>query len=248
VKSKLPILLGFVAAASLVVAFLQWRAKERLAEETAQLRSALEPAEATSPAPPPRNVDSETDADAADKLELLRLRNEVRQLREGAKELDKLRAELAASKVENSGLRAAQAGGQSPSTNAPGLVTRQDWRFVGYSSPEATLQSFTYAMGSGDFDAFLAALAPADRELFMNNSQMTKEKFAAEAAQGAEKMVGYRILGRDPASTDEKVILAIEVLEADGKSKQQPLTFIRDGQEWRMSQEGRKQRNRTPSQ
>jgi hypothetical protein len=134
VKSKLPILLGFVAAASLVLAVLQWREKERLAAETAQLRSALEPTEATISAPPRPKSDPETDAATADKLELLRLRNEVRLLREAAKELEKLRAELAASKVENSRLRAAQAGGQSPSTNAPGLVTRQDWRFAGYSS------------------------------------------------------------------------------------------------------------------
>jgi hypothetical protein len=248
VKSKLPTLLGFVAAASLLVAFLQWREKERLAAETAQLRSALEPAEATSPAPPPRKIDSETDAAAADKLELLRLRNEVRQLREGAKELEKLRAELAASRVENSKLRAGQAGGQSPSANAPGLVTRQDWRFAGYGSPEATVQSYLSAMASGDFDGFAAAFAPADRELFMKDTEMTKEKFAAKAAQGADQIAGYRILGRDPASTDEKVLLAIELLDVNGKSKQQPLIFIRDGDEWKMTQEGRKQRNRTPSQ
>jgi hypothetical protein len=44
------------------------------------------------------------------------------------------------------------------------------------------------------------------------------------------------------------VVLAIEVLDVDGKSKQQPLTFIRDGQEWKMIQGGPKQRNRTQSQ
>ena len=240
-------MLGLIAAASLVVAFLQWREKERFAAETAQLRSALEPGEATSPAPPPRKIDSETDADAADKLELLRLRNEVRQLREGAKELEKLRAELAASKVENSKLRAAQAGGQSPSTNAPGLVTRQDWRFAGYGSPEATVQSYLSAMASGDFEGFVAAFAPADREMF-KDSEMTKEKFAAKAGHGADQIAGYRILGRDPSSTDEKVVLAIELLDVNGKSKQQPLTFIRDGQEWRLTQDGRKQRNRPQSQ
>jgi hypothetical protein len=48
-------------------------------------------------------------------------------------------------------------------------------------------------------------------------------------------MVGYRILGRDPSSTDEQVVLSVEVLEANGKIQQQPLTFIRDGQEWKMT-------------
>jgi hypothetical protein len=145
---------------------------------------------------PPEKIGPETDASAAaDELELLRLRNEVRQLREGAKELEKLRAEQAALKLENSRLRAAQAGGQSPSTNAPGLVERADWRFADYSRPEATVQSQLYSMASGDFDGFIGALAPADRDPFMKEREMTKEKFALKAAQGSEKMAGYRILG-----------------------------------------------------
>ena len=245
-NSKAATSLGLLAAASLVVGFLQWREKERLAAENARLRSLLEPAQNTSPSPPPRKIDSETDAAAAaDKLELLRLRNEARQLREGAKESEKLRAEQARLKLENSRLGTAPAGGEA--TNAPGLVAKQDWRFAGYGSPEATLQSFTYSMASGDLDGFIAALAPEDRELFMKDNAMTKEKFALDAAQGSEKMAGYRILGRDASSTDERVVLAIEVLKADGASEQQPLTFIRDGQEWKMTS-GPKQRKRTRSQ
>ena len=245
-NSKLAALLGLVAAASLVVGYLQWREKERLTAENAQLRSTLEPAQAASPSPPPDKINPETDAAAAaDKLELFRLRNEVRQLREGAKELERLRTEQAGLKLENSRLRMP---GESTPTNAPGLIAKQDWRFVGYSSPEATLQSLSYSMANGDYDGFIAALAPLDRETFIADSQMTKEKFALEAAQGAEKMAGYRILGRNPSSTDEKVILAIEVLEANGESKQQPLMFVRDGQEWKITQSGRKQRDRTPTQ
>jgi hypothetical protein len=246
VSWKLPTLLGLVAAASLVVGYLQWKEKERLASENAQLRSALEPTQTASSSTPAQKIDPETTTAAtAEKLELLRLRNEVRQLREGAKELEKLRAEEAALKLENSRLRTAQGGTESTTTNAPGLVARQDWRFAGYSSPETTIQSQLYSMAAGDFDGFLEALAPADRESFMKEDDMTREKFAAKAAKGSDNIAGYRILGR-VSSTDEKVVLAIEILEVGGKSKQQAMTFIRDGQEWKMTQIGR--RNRTPSQ
>jgi hypothetical protein len=247
VNSKLATLVGLVAAASLVVGYLQWKEKDRLASENAQLRSALEPAQSADSSTPAQKIDPETTAAAtAEKLELLRLRNEVRQLREGAKELEKLRAEEAALKLENSRLRTAQAGGESTTTNAPGLVAKQDWRFAGYSSPETTLQSWSYSMATGDLDGFLEALAPADRESFMKKNDMTKakEKFAAEA-KGSDNIAGYRILGR-VSSTDEKVVLAIEILGVDGKSKQQAMIFIRDGQEWKMTQIGG--RNRTPSQ
>jgi hypothetical protein len=235
VSSKLATLLGVITAASLVVGYLQWREKERLAAENAQLRSGVELAQTERPTTSAQEIDPGKNAAAeAEKLELLRLRNEVRQLREGAKELEKLRAEEATLKAENSRLRTAQGGGQSAPTNAPGLVAKQDWRFAGYSSPEATLQSLSYSMATGDFDGFLAAQAPADRESLLKDSTL-RERFPAETAQGSEKMAGYRIVGRDPSSTDEKVVLSVEVLEANGKIQQEPLTFIRDGKEWKMT-------------
>jgi len=241
-NSKLASLLALFAAGALVVGYFQWREKERLAAENSQLRSVLQTA--AGPPPPAQKIEHETNAAAvAEKLELLRLRNEVRQLRKSAMELEKLRSQQAALKLEDARLKTA---GQAPSTNAPGLIARQDWRFAGYTSPEATLQTLSYSMAAGDFDGFVAGIAPAEREPFMKETE--REKFATDATKGVEKMAGYRILGRDPLSNDEQIVLAVELFEANGTSKQQPLTFIRDGQEWRMTQREGKQQNPTPSQ
>ena len=232
-SSKLATLLG--VAALLVVGFLEWRQRKQLVAENAQLRSAIEAAQTAQSPSTAKEGDPEKDGVAAEKLELLRLRNEVSQLRESAKDLERLRAELAAAKAETSRLRTAESSSVSPAANAPGpgLVAKQDWRFTGYSSPETTLQSLLYSMGTGDFDAFMAGHAPAARESFLKESDLTKEKFAAESTQEMEKIVGYRIVRREPSSTDEKVVLSFEVLEVDGKSKQQSMTFTREGQDWR---------------
>ena len=138
---------------------------------------------------------------------------------------------MTAAKSENTQLRTPQAGTESTQTNAPGALPKQEWRFVGYSSPETTLQSLLYSLATGDFDSFMGGLASADRESFLKEDDLTKEKFAAET-QGTDKIAAYRILGREPSSTDEKVILSVEVLEVTGKTKQQMMTFTRDGKDY----------------
>jgi len=235
VNSKLATLFGSVAAASLVVGFLQWREGKQLAAENAQLRSTVEAAQTPESPTTAKEVDPEKDSAASEKLELLKLRNEVRQLRESAKELERLRGEVAAAKAENGRLKTAQPSNVATPTNALGFVGKEGWRFAGYSSPETTVQSLLYSMATGDFDAFIAGVAPADRETFLKEDDLTKEKFAAESTQGTDKIAGYRILGREASSTDEKVVLSVEVLEVNGKSKPQSMVFIRDGQDWRMT-------------
>jgi hypothetical protein len=234
VNSKLATLFGLVEAASLVVGYLQWREKQRLVAENAQLRSAAEAAQTVENPSAAKEVDPEKNGEATEKLELLKLRNEVRQLRESAKELERLRAELAAAKAENSRLRTAQSSNGSTATNAPGLVARESWRFAGYS-PEATLQSLIYLGAMGDFDGFLASLAPEQREEFMKDASLSREKFTAAMKEQTDKLAGYRIVDREASFRDGKVVLSVEFIEVDGKTKREPWGFRREGQEWKMS-------------
>jgi hypothetical protein len=203
--------------------------------ENAQLRSTVEATQTDERPSAAKEVDPAKDGAAAEKLELLKLRNEVRQLRENAKELERLRAELAAAKAESSRLRTAQTSNGSTATNAPGFVARESWRFAGYSSPEAAVQSLIYSGAMGDFDAFLASLAPEQREELMKDASLTKEKFTAAMKQQTDKLAGYRIVGREASSTDEKVVLTVEFIEIDGKTKREPMGVRREGQEWKMS-------------
>jgi len=234
VNSRLTTLLGVVAAASLVVGFLQWREKEGLVAENAQLRSATEAAQTVESPSAAKEVDPGKNSTAADKLELLRLRNEVRQLREGAKELEKLRAEMAAAKAENSRLRTTQAQGGVTGTNGPGFLARESWTFAGYSTPEAALQSWLYSTANGDLANSLASLVPEQQpELKEGNETLTPEKFALNAKKGAERLAGFEIVGRESPSADD-VVLVVRVHDVNGHSRARPIQFKRIGAEWKL--------------
>jgi hypothetical protein len=233
-SSKLATLFGLVAAASLVVGFLQWREKERLVAENAQLRSAVELVPIESTSPPPQEVDPDKNSAAADKLELLRLRNEVRQLRESAKELEKLRAELSTTRGENSRLRTTQAQGGVTGTNGPGFLAKESWTFAGYSTPEAALQSWLYSTANGDLANSVASLVPEQQpELKEGNETLTPEKFALDAKKGAERLAGFEIVGRESPSADD-VVLVVRVHDVNGHSRARPIQFKRIGAEWKL--------------
>ena len=221
--------------ASLVVGFLQWRERKQLAVENAQLRSAVDTAQMAESPSTAKEIDPENDTAAAEKLELLKLRNDVRQLRETAKELERLRAELAAAKAETSRLRTAQTSNGSTATNAAGFVAKESWRFAGYSSPEAAVQSLIYSAATGNMDGFLASLAPEEREELIKDANLTKEAFAAGMKEHTDKLAGFRIVSREASPTDDRVLLTVEFIEVDGKTKREPMTVRREGGEWKMS-------------
>ena len=233
-SSKLATLLGVIAATSLLVGYLQWREKERLLAENAQVRSAVEPTPIESTSPPAEEVAPDKNSAAAEKLELLKLRNEVRQLREGTKELEKVRAELSATRAENSRLRTGQAQGGVTGTNGPGFLARESWTFAGYSTPEAALQSWIYSMANGDLANSVASLVPEQQPAFNEqHGALTPEQFALDAKKGAQRLTGFEILGRESASADE-VVLVVQMHEVNGHSRARPIQFKRIGAEWKL--------------
>jgi hypothetical protein len=119
--------------------------------------------------------------------ELLRLRSEVTRLTERRRELvsvatenQRLLAQLA-SRGSNGG-----AGMKPP----PGYVRKSEAQFVGYATPENTLQSFLWALRNHDLTNFSQALAPdVAQEL---QSGRSPEAFFDQA----NGLVGLGIVGR----------------------------------------------------
>ena len=145
-----PFLIGLSLTAS--VAMLGAVAIQRLhvldlrAEQQQKLADATAPAEAL----PPPQVASYPSVSR----EVLQLRNQVGQLRRRRDELLPVRAEH-----DRLVLELAARG-----TNASGLprnfIRKSEARLVGYSSPEATLQSFLYAIRNRDLTNFFQAFTP----------------------------------------------------------------------------------------
>src|SRR6266516_557203 len=106
--------------------------------------------------------------------ELLRLRNEVRQLRAQQPEIEKLRAanQRAAEELKS--------GKFTPRRLADmdGAVPREKWSFAGFATPEATVQNF------------FAAIATADPEQIMRC--MTQEEAEGLRKQMAKDQEGMR--------------------------------------------------------
>ena len=145
-----PFLIGLSLTAS--VAMLGAVAIQRLhvldlrAEQQQKLADATAPAEAL----PPPQVASYPSVSR----EVLQLRNQVGQLRRRRDELLPVRAEH-----DRLVLELAARG-----TNASGLprnfIRKSEARLVGYNSPEATLQSFLYAIRNRDLTNFFQAFTP----------------------------------------------------------------------------------------
>jgi len=131
-------MLGAVAIQRLQVLDLRAEQQQKLAYATAP----------TDPTPP------QVASSPSVSREVLQLRNQVGQLRRRRDELLPVRAEH-----DRLVLELAARG-----TNASGLprnfIRKSEARLVGYSSPEATLQSFLYAIRNRDLTNFFQAFTP----------------------------------------------------------------------------------------
>src|SRR5207247_2659168 len=77
--------------------------------------------------------------------EVRKLRNEVSQLRAQRSELEPLRDEN--QRLKTAPIRSVSSAVQI--TQQPEYFARENWIFAGYATPEATLQSFLWAMREG---------------------------------------------------------------------------------------------------
>ncbi len=161
-----------------------------------------------------------------DNAELLQLRNEVGQLR---RERDALKQ------------RASQpAAGAGQSASNPGrYVSKEQLAFAGYATPEAALESMTWAVMKGAYDQFLAGLAPG---LLKDGSQQTREQFGADRQDKEAVFKGMQIVARK-ALDEDRVELKVKI-DADlgGQGIAPPIVIVRAvkvGNEWKMDDLGR---------
>jgi hypothetical protein len=164
--------------------------------------------------------------------ELLRLRSEVGLLRRQTNELARLRE-------ENRRLRGTLAAGEdfqatnSPPATAPeNIFPKESWAFAGYATPEAALQSFTWAMSTGDVRTFQASMSP-DGQLQLAGKYEGKSdtEIAASMVSDMDKTGGYRILGKDVVSENE-VTLNIYI---DGEDTQAKIKMQKIGNDWKFA-------------
>ncbi len=164
--------------------------------------------------------------------ELLRLRGEVGQLRWQAQDLEKV-------SQENRRLQAALTAKESSpgATNvaSPDYWPKNSWAFVGFASPENSLQSGLWAANSGDLKTFLSSVtgdmqATVAQDLDGKSDADAKAKMLDEVAS----ITSYRILNREVLS-DDQVVLTVAVEEGDQPAATAKLTMQKVANQWKFA-------------
>ena len=133
--------------------------------------------------------------------ELLRLRNEVGQLREQSTELANLRTALATEqKVQSAKPQVA------PIRWEP--IPKGAWANVGYATPEAAFQTICFAMSKGDVQTFMNSISPEQQSNTMKEFQAKSE---AEIASGwmaeMEPVDDFQVVGKIEVGQDQVQML-----------------------------------------
>jgi hypothetical protein len=157
--------------------------------------------------------------------DLPKLRNEVRQLRRQADEMAKLRA-------DNERLRNAPKGAKQ---YPPDYIRRDALADAGLATPEATAQTFLWAMLHGDIKRLKDCVTP-EAQAHMSELNQSEEQIQEQTAEMKKVFPGFRIAEKKDISADE-VELKIEIMPGmDGANS--TVTMKRVGNEWKMQAGG----------
>jgi hypothetical protein len=159
--------------------------------------------------------------------DLHKLRNEVRQLREQKPAWDKLRA-------ENQRLRVGAKSDSGPASGASepaNMIAKERLSDAGFGSPEATLQTFLWAMREGNIGSIRNCIS---EEAIKQGIWQPIEDAQGGAPPLMAGFKGFRVVAKKVVSADQ-VKLGIQI-SADGESSPPELAipFKRVGSEWKI--------------
>ncbi len=140
--------------------------------------------------------------------ELLRLRQQVEALRLQTNDLARLREAL--EQMETSDLASNDNGMDDlPDLTEPVALPKDMWQFVGYSTPDAALESTLWALDHGEAATFLKGCTPAlQQQLAREWAGQSDTELAATARDQVGRITGYRVVDR-VAVSDSEVILTV---------------------------------------
>jgi RNA polymerase sigma factor (sigma-70 family) len=216
------------------VGLFQAREAFNLRKEKQQLTRQLHRLETDRPGPPVVASPSEEEQQRIqeERRELLRLRNEVAQLRRQLAE-QPAQAARAASRPA----RPAASGGHAPGT----YITRDLLNRPGFDTPEAAMESITWAMINGTFDQVNEGLSPD-----LLNSQSTGEEERQKFEENQKKMAplfgAIQIVARKVISPDKvELKMRMDVNQPAGQELSPAATgqlliqpMVKVGEQWKL--------------
>lgn len=157
--------------------------------------------------------------------DLLRLRNEVGQLRKQTN----LLASAQPSRITNSGTATANA----QSENAPSdMVLRENYEFAGYATPPSAIKSLFWAATSADPQAVLASMSPALKaQTEAEWANKSEAELRTELQKDNNSVSGYRVTDTLIVS-DNEVVLSLYL---EGRDRTNKMRMVRVGDEWKVA-------------
>lgn len=166
--------------------------------------------------------------------ELMKLRNEVTQLRAGNQALQQLQAENQRLKQQLQQRGGEGAMAELPVPGAPGAdhFPRESWKFAGYASPQSALVSAIWAMREGNPQTYLDSLSPNEQQrMALNWQNMSQEQIMAKHKSDVANITGLRVLEQQNLAPDEIVMNVY--LEGPGRVEKVRMNQV--GQEWKFA-------------
>jgi RNA polymerase sigma factor (sigma-70 family) len=166
-------------------------------------------------------------------------RIELVRLRRSEEELLRLRREVAQLRAEGGSAPAAAPAPEPlpPAVSAAGphepgmFISHDDLRFMGYTTPEAAMESTVWSTVVGTYDVFLSALSPEDRAEELNHPA-GREFFEARQEQIAPLFRGMQIAAVKVLTEDE---VELKVLLDFGSELFQIQPLVRINGQWRLA-------------
>ena len=228
---SLRILSGLVLVAALLTAGWQRIAISRTRAANETLRQQSVAAASAVVTEPSQASSHEIAALQEANRDLPKLRNEVRRLRDEKREFERLQTEnerLAAT------LKARPKATAPRMSEAEGFVLREKWTHAGFATPEATVQTFFWALANKDVRAWAHCMSGKDAEKMVQQMQESTDggatRMERKFAEVAE-VQGFRVAEKKQVAED-KVELGLQAA-AGGHVMSMRLQLV-DG-EWRFS-------------
>lgn len=226
-KRTLLIVLSIGICVAMIVAVKQRRdqlgkLKAEQVQVSARLAAPVEAPMSVAPA----NEQSGRQLSYSPSMELLKLRAEVARLGNRKRELANVRDE-SQDLQSQSATRGTNASGAF--VLPAGYIKKSEAKFLGYNTPEETIQSFLWAMQNRDAVKFLEALDSRmlkEYEAIMHSRESIETFFSA-----AGSMPGMHILGKE-AGDDGAVVLRVEIIP--GGEPQARIRLKQIGGQWKM--------------
>ncbi len=227
-----------LAIVGLVGSVMGWKAVQSLRAENAALRAqaaAVQEKAKLEAAAIEEQHDTELKKLKEDAKEVFKLRGEVSQLRGGAKSMSELQAANRRLQAEIRSLRSASdAVGSAAEVESFSQQSfpKENWEFMGYTTPEDALVSAIWTMQQGDPQAYFDSLAPEEQERMAARWQDMSETEVSEKHQSDVAAIsGLQVLDRRDVS-DSEVLMDVYI---DGVGRMETVSMQRVGNDWKFS-------------